>query len=207
MNTAPIWCRRHGHHRFSAIRASLSEDILRYLNKSPENQAAGDTLKSRLGALMTPNLLALLLYRVAHYLYVNGWPRSARLVTSLNSLIHRVSIPPQSCIGPGCFLPHPAGVTFCGTAGQGLTLYSQAVCCPGEVFLEGPVEAGPHLGNRVTLGGQAVVVGPITVGDDAKVAFSTRLDRDAPAGVIVVSRALRAIVRPRPDGHETASSM
>ena len=195
MSAPPTQCIAYRHNKFATIWSSLSEDILRYLNKSPENQAAGDTFKTRLGAFLTPQLLCLLFYRIAHYLYVKGWRRLAVGVSRLNCLVHKVTIPPQSCIGPACFLPHPAGVTFCGTAGNGLTLYSLAVCCPLGAFLSGPVENAPRLKDRVTVGAHAVLLGPITVGDDTKVAFSLRVDRDVPAGVLVISKALRVTMR------------
>lgn len=189
-------CLAHRHHKLSGIWGSLSEDILRYLTKSPANLALGDNFKSRLSAFLTPELLCVFLYRVAHCLYVNGWRRLAVLVTRLNFLVHKVSITPQSCIGPGLRLPHPAAVTFHGRAGRGLTLYSLAICCPRDPFLDGPVEAGPRLGDRVAVGAHAVLLGPISVGDDTKIAFSIRLDRDTPPGVLVISKSLRLTQRP-----------
>jgi len=198
-------CIAFGHRALASIQRDVSEDILRYLNKSPENQAAGDTLKTRLGAFLTPQLQCLLLHRIAHCLFVKGWTRLAVFISRLNLLVHKVSIPPHSCIGPGCLLPHPAGVTFCGAAGRGLTLYSLAVCCPLEASLDGPLETAPRLGDRVTVGAHAVVLGPITVGDDVRIAFSLRVDRDAPPGVLVVSRALRVTMRSRPAGPPACS--
>jgi len=184
------------HYRLSALRKSWSEDILRFLTKSTENRAAGDNFKSRLSASLTPELLCLLLYRISHYLYVNSWRRLAVVVSRLNLLLHKVSITPQSCIGPGCRLSHPAGVTFQGTAGRGLTLYSLAVCCAREGSGDGPVERGPRLGDRVTVGAHAVLLGPISVGNDTQIAFSVGLDRDTPPGVLVYSKSLRLTERP-----------
>lgn len=196
MSAATNECFAHRHHKLSGVRMNLSEDILRYLTKSPENQAAGDTLKTRLSAFLTPELVCLLLYRMAHYFYVNEWRWLAQWSSRLNFLLHKVSITPQSCIGPGCRLPHPANVTFHGRAGCGLTLYSLAICCPRDPPLAGPVENGPRLGDRVTVGGHSVVIGPVSVEDDTKIAFSVGLDRDAPSGTLVVSKALRLARRP-----------
>jgi len=198
MSAPSMQCIIHGHQKFSTVFSSFSEDILRYLNKSPENQAAGNTFKTRLGAFLTPQLQCLLLYRIAHYLFVKGWKRPAIVVSQLNLLFNKVSIPPQSCIGSGCFLPHPAGVTFYGAAGRGLTLYSLAVCCPLDASLSAPLKSAPCLGDRVSVGAHAVLIGPITVGDDTKIAFSLRLHRDTPPGVLVISKALRITMQSRP---------
>jgi len=186
-------CRTMGHRTLGAVREGLEGDILRYLNKSPENQAAGDNPRSRLGAILTPQILCLVLYRLSHWLFVAGYRSLAVVLSRFNQLVHRVTLPPQSCIGPGCFLPHPAGVAFLGRAGRGLTLYSLSVCGPNRPWLpEGPVEDGPNLGDDVTVGALAGVAGPITVGSSTKVAFGVNIDRDTPAGVMVVSTAMRA---------------
>lgn len=190
-------CRAWEHDRLRGVKRALAGDILRYLNKSPENQAAGDNLKSRLGAILTPQLLCLMLHRLAHFFYVNGWIVVAALLSRFNFLVHKVSITPQSCIGPGFHLPHPAGMVFNGTAGAGLTIYTLAVCCAYDPLLDAPAEAGAQLGDRVTLGAHAVLLGRVTVGDDTRVAYSIRLDRDAPAQMLVVSSALRVKARPR----------
>ncbi len=178
-------------HELRSVWSSLSADVLRYLHKSPENRAAGDTFKTRLGAFLTPQLLCLLLYRLAHYLYAAGRPRLSRVPTALNFLFHKVRLTPDSCIGPGCFLPHPAGVVFCGRAGEGLTLYSLSVCCPQTPWADGAAGRGPMLGDRVMVGGQSVVLGPIQVGDDVKIGFKVRLGADTPAETIVISRSIR----------------
>ena len=201
MNAAGPECRAQGHHTLAGLRSHLSEDILRFLNKSPENQAAGDNLKSRLGAFLTPQLLCLFLYRIAHCLYANRHRRMANIVSHFNFLVHKVNLPPESCIGSGCMVPHPAGVTFRGRAGRGLTLYALTVCCP----LEPPFEAGsgkavaaaPRLGNNVAMGGHTIALGPIEVGDDTRLVFGLILKRDAPAGVLVITPAIRNTMRAR----------
>ena len=197
MTSVTDGCRSYGHDRLAGVRGCLSEDIRRYLTRSPADLAWGDNLKRRLSAFLTPELQGLLLYRMAHYCSVRGWRRLAEGLTDLNRLFHKVTITPESCIGPGCRLSHPAGVTFHGTAGWHLTLFSLAVCTPTVTGMRRPREDGPRLGDRVTVGAHAAVIGPVTVGDDTKIAFSVRLDKDAPPDVLVVSRAqfVRAIPR------------
>jgi serine O-acetyltransferase len=170
--------------------SDFSEDVVRYLNKSPENIAAGDNFKSRLSAILTAQLLCLILYRIGHLLHVRGFPRLGILCSRLNLLLHKITLPSQSCIGPGCFIPHPAGVTFRGRAGSGLTLYSLAVCTSFEDATDDAVDAAPLLGNRVTIGGRAVLLGPIRVGDNTKI-YAVRLDKDADGRKLVLGRESR----------------
>lgn len=192
-------CRRHGHHRLRRVREEIRADMRRYMTSSPENLARGDGFLTRLSTLLRPEIVCLALHRTAHWLHVTGWPRAGRAAARLNFLLHKVSITPESCIGPGCRLPHPPGVVFHGRAGEGLTLYSMAVCCAHEDRLDGPPEEGPHLGDRVMLGGHAVLMGPIRVGDDARIEFCVGVTKDIPAGTVVARRLRRPTLRPRPE--------
>ncbi len=200
MSGQPHECRDRGHDRLKVWRRSLAADIQRFLNKSPENQMAGDTFKSRLGALLTPQLLCLVGYRTAHLLYARGWRRTAWVATWMNFLVHKVWITPQSCIGPGCMIPHPATVSFHGRAGEHLTLYAQSHCGPSPGHWPGGVEDGPRLGDRVSIGGHGVVTGAIDVGEQVKIGPQAVLDGELPANRIVISSAMRGHVRPAAHG-------
>lgn len=182
------------HRRWRGLWRHVQDDITRFLNKSPENQAVGDSFKSRCGALLTPQLMCLVLYRLAHALHLRGWPRLAQLPVRLNGWLHRVHISADSCIGPGCLLPHPVGVFFIGRAGAGLTLYSMAVCGPLSPSPTAPALSGPLLGRRVTVGVQAVLMGPLVVGDDSKVGPRAMVRADVPAGAIAMTKHWRTKV-------------
>jgi serine acetyltransferase len=99
-------------------------------------------------------------------------------------------------------LPHPAGVTFHGTAGPGLTVFSIGLCCDARGLAEGPVETGPRLGAGVTLGGHATVIGPVTIGDGVTVAYNCAVLTDVPSGRLVVSNANRMRVERADIGEE-----
>jgi serine O-acetyltransferase len=188
-------CLHLEHDRFSSVRAGISADIQRYLTKSPHDVARGNSFKRRLSALLTPEVLPVFLYRIAHYLNVKRWRRLAMTVARINELVHKVHITPQSCIGPGFRLPHPVGVTFNGQAGHGLTVYTTAVCCSEAEGWDAPLERAPTLGNNVTIDGHAVVLGKIQIGDGTTVVCSVRLSRSAPAGVLVASKARHITIR------------
>lgn len=178
-------------------RAALRADVQRYLTMSPENVALGFGMKRRLSAWLRPELQCLTLHRLSHLLHARGLRRLAAGVARLNLVLHRANISPQSEIGPGCRLPHPAGVTFHGRAGPGLTVFSIALCCPASGFAEGPLELGPTLGANVTLGGHATVLGPVRVGEGVVIGYNCAVMRDVPPNRIVLSAANRMRVSPR----------
>jgi serine O-acetyltransferase len=188
-------CRGWGHHRWSAVGTHTADDLARYLTKSPHDVARGDNFRRRLSAFLTPEAFPVFVHRVAHFLYVNQWRRLAAWLTGVNFYLHKLNIPPDSCIGPGLRLPHPAGVTFQGRAGRGLTIYSLAMCCADWEHWGLGAAGGPCLGDHVSLGARALAQGPISVADGTTLAQFVVLTKDAPAGVIVASRSVRVALR------------
>ena len=186
-------CLSFAHHRLSGIRAAVARDIRRYATFSPEYHPRLN-LATSLSIFFKPSILCLACYRVSHYLHLHRWSRVARLLSTLNLLVHKAHIPPESCIGPGCFLGHCPGLTFQGRAGENLTLLSLAICCPAEQEF-GDARAGPRLGDGVMVGAHAVVIGNITVGDDVRVATNTWLSVDSPPHNLVYCERVRHIAR------------
>ena len=186
-----LLCQARGHHRLAQLRADIASDVQRYLTKSPENIAYGDSWKRRLSALLTPELVCLVLHRLAHHLHARGWRGLAQRTARFNHLLHKVAISPQSCIGPGIRLSHPPGVCFHGRAGARLTLFSLAQCASSSGWVGGPVDQGPQLGDDVTIGAHAAVLGPWQVGSGCLLAPAVHLQADAPPQCLVVSRSLR----------------
>lgn len=190
-------CAEWGHHRVRGTFAIIDSDTRRYLNRSPESRAGGEDAKHLLSAFLTPQVLALALHRVSHFLECRRWRRAAALLSQLNTFVHRVTISPRSCIGPACLLPHPAGVTFIGTAGREVTLYALSICSSAAASPDASPESSPRLGDGVSVGGHSAVIGPVSVGNHSRIAYHVRVDRDVPAGMLVVSPAVRVRFTPR----------
>ena len=155
------------------------------------------SFRTRLSILLQPSILCLCCYRIAHYLWVRRWYALARAIAGLTLLVFKANIPAESCVGPGCFLGHTAGTCFMGAAGRELTLYALAICCPREDAMGDPLRHGPRLGDRVTVGAVATVIGPITVGDDVTIVTATALDTDCPGDSLAFSTRLRPTARTR----------
>lgn len=181
-------CRARGHGSLSALAAEVARDIDRSLAASSRYGQGPGGRARRLSALLRPGVLAVLLHRISHHLLAAGFPGLARPFAALNHVLHKVSIPPRSCVLGGFHLPHPPGIHFDADAGADLTLYSQCCCGP----LPGAPSGRPRLGNGVVIGVHAAVSGGITVGDGACVAFGTAVAEDIPGGATAVSPAARA---------------
>jgi serine O-acetyltransferase len=128
---------------------------------------------------------ALLAHRVAHSLRVAGVPLAPRAIAYLSRSITGVEIHPAAKIGGEFFIDHGSGVVIGETAeiGERVTLY-QGVTLGGTGFQPG--KRHPTLGDNVTVGSGAKLLGPIAVGNGAKIGANTVVVEDVPPGSTVV---------------------
>jgi serine O-acetyltransferase len=128
---------------------------------------------------------ALLAHRVAHALQEAGVPLAPRAIAYVTRSITGVEIHPAAKIGGEFFIDHGSGVVIGETAeiGERVTLY-QGVTLGGTGFQRG--KRHPTLGDNVTVGSGAKLLGPIAVGDGAKIGANTVVVEDVPALSTVV---------------------
>jgi serine O-acetyltransferase len=128
---------------------------------------------------------ALLAHRAAHALLESGVPLLPRAIAYGTRVVTGVEIHPAAEIGKEFFIDHGAGVVIGETAsiGRRVTLY-QGVTLGGTGFQRG--KRHPTLGDNVTIGSGAKLLGPIAVGDGAKVGANTVVVEDVPPGATVV---------------------
>jgi len=128
---------------------------------------------------------ALLAHRVAYAMREAGVPLAPRLIAYLSRAVTGVEIHPAAKIGPEFFIDHGSGVVIGETAeiGRRVTLY-QGVTLGGTGFQRG--KRHPTLGDNVTVGSGAKLLGPIAVGDGAKIGANTVVVEDVPPSSTVV---------------------
>jgi serine O-acetyltransferase len=128
---------------------------------------------------------ALLAHRVAHALREAGVPFLPRCIAYCARAMTGVEIHPAARIGGEFFIDHGSGVVIGETAeiGERVTLY-QGVTLGGTGFQRG--KRHPTLGDDVTVGSGAKLLGPIAVGDGAKIGANTVVVEDVPPGSTVV---------------------
>ncbi len=128
---------------------------------------------------------ALLAHRVAHALREAEVPLAPGAIAYVSRAVTGVEIHPAAKIGPEFFIDHGSGVVIGETAeiGRRVTLY-QGVTLGGTGFQRG--KRHPTLGDNVTVGSGAKLLGPIAVGDGAKVGANTVVVEDVPPSSTVV---------------------
>ncbi len=139
-------------------------------------------------------LHAVFIYRIAHRLHVNNFKTAARALSQLGRLITGIEIHPGAKIGKNLFIDHGAGVVIGETAeiGDNCILY-QGVTLGGTG--KGKGKRHPTLGNNVMVGCGAKVLGPFTVGDNAKIAANAVVLDAVPANATAVGVPARVVRR------------
>ena len=140
--------------------------------------------------LLDSGFQALMLYRSAHTLRQWHVPFLPALCRRLSIALCGIDILPRAKIGGGCYIPHGVGLVVGGTTviGQDCTLLQGVTL--GEARFDS--DGCPRIGDRVTLGAGARVLGEIHVGDDAFVGAGAVVLDDVPAGHVAVGVPARS---------------
>lgn len=132
-----------------------------------------------------PGLHAILWYRLAHFLWNKRLKWLARFISTTARWLTGIEIHPACKIGERLFIDHGMGVVIGETAeiGDDCTLY-HGVTLGGTSWQKG--KRHPTLGDRVVVGAGAKVLGPIEVGNDARIGSNAVVLKAVPEGRTVV---------------------
>ena len=138
-------------------------------------QARDPAARSALEVLLLyQGVHALILHRFAHWFYQHKMCFIARLISQLNRFLTLIEIHPGAKMGHGILIDHGSGVVIGETAvvGDNCTIY-QGVTLGGVGLNKG--KRHPTLGNNVTVGCGAKILGAFEVGDNCSIAANAVL--------------------------------
>lgn len=141
--------------------------------------------RSNLEILLYPSLYAIINHRIGHFLYKRKLYFLSRLISQINRFFTGIEIHPGATIGKRFFIDHGMGVVIGETAeiGNNVTLY-HGVTLGGTGKDKG--KRHPTVGNNVTIGAGAKILGPITIGNDVKIGSNSVVLRDVPNSATAV---------------------
>lgn len=165
----------------------LREDIACVFKRDP---AARNTLEV---ITIYPGVHALILYRIARALWRHKLRYGARLLSHVARLLTQIDIHPGATIGRRFFIDHGCGVVIGETAeiGDDVTLY-HGVTLGGTTWNAG--KRHPTLGDGVVVGAGAKILGPVTIGNNARIAANSVVIENVTAEMTVVGIPGRMVV-------------
>lgn len=158
---------------------TLREDIRTVFAEDP---AARNILEV---VFLYPGLHALWCHRLAHWLWQHRLRFLARALSHCARFLTGIEIHPGAKIGRRFFIDHGMGVVIGETAeiGDDVLIY-QGVVLGGTTLQK--KKRHPTIGNNVVIGSAAILLGPITVGDGARIGANSVVVGSVPPGAVVV---------------------
>ncbi len=158
---------------------SIKRDIDAIRERDPAARGALEIV------LAYPGFHARELHRLAHTLHTHGVPVIPRAISNLSRFVTGIEIHPGARIGEGLFIDHGMGVVIGETAEIGDDCHIlQGVTLGGTSMHR--KKRHPTLGNRVTVGAGAKLIGAVEIGDNARIGAGSVVVTNVPENATVV---------------------
>ncbi|MFH2070991.1 MAG: serine O-acetyltransferase [Elusimicrobiota bacterium] len=157
----------------------IREDIRTVFEKDP---AAKNLLEV---ITCYPGLHALWMHRIARWFYGQGFYTIARIISHVGRHVTGIEIHPGAKIGRNFFIDHGMGVVIGETSeiGDNCLMYQGSILGGTSPKKE---KRHPTLGKNVVVGAGAIVLGPVHVGDNARIGAGSVVVKDVPENATVI---------------------
>lgn len=176
------------------------EEKFSYIKQDTEAVIARDpATNSKVEAILfSSGLHAIFIHRIAHFIWKKGFKLTARFIAQVARFLTGIEIHPAAKIGSGFFIDHGMGVVIGETTqiGKNVTLYHDVTLGGRTVFDEKGklmTKRHPTIGDNVIIGSGAQVLGPIKIGNNAKIGSNCIVVKDVMPNETVVGLAAHKV--------------
>ncbi len=149
--------------------------------------------KSKISVVLTyPGVKAVFLHRIANFFAVAKFDLIARMISQFSRFMTGIEIHPKAKIGKNLFIDHGMGVVIGETSdiGDNVTIYHMATLGGISPSINSDdqreTKRHPTLKDNVVIGSGAQVLGPITIGKNAKIGANAVVTKDVPENGVMV---------------------
>ena len=149
--------------------------------------------KSKLSVILTyPGVKAVFFHQIAHFFCVAKFDLVARIISQFSRFLTGIEIHPKAKIGKNLFIDHGMGVVIGETSeiGDNVTIYHMVTLGGISPSIDSDsqrdVKRHPTLKNNVVVGSGAQVLGPVVVGENAKIGANAVVTKNVPENAVMV---------------------
>ena len=149
--------------------------------------------KSKLSIILTyPGAKAVFFHKIANFFAIAIFNLIARIISQFSRFLTGIEIHPKANIGKNLFIDHGMGVVIGETSeiGDNVTIYHMATLggiSPSVNSNEQRnIKRHPTLKDNVVVGSGAQILGPVTVGKNAKIGANAVVTKDVPENAVMV---------------------
>ena len=156
--------------------------------------------KSKLSLILTyPGVKAIFFYKIANFFAIAKFDLVARLISQFSRFLTGIEIHPKAKIGKNLFIDHGMGVVIGETSiiGDNVTIYHAVTLGGISPSVDSETQRNekrhPTVGNDVVIGSGAQIIGPVVVGNCARIAANAVVVNDVAENTTMVGVPAKAI--------------
>ena len=156
--------------------------------------------KSILSIILTyPGVKAVFMHKISSFFHIAGFHLIARIISQATRFFTGIEIHPGAKIGKNLFIDHGMGVVIGETAeiGNNVTIYHAVTLGGSSPSIESDKQRyekrHPSIGNDVVIGSGAQIIGPVKVGNGARIASNAVVVKDVDENTTMVGIPAKAV--------------
>ena len=156
--------------------------------------------KSKISVVLTyPGVKAVFLHRIANFFAVAKFDLIARMISQFSRFMTGIEIHPKAKIGKNLFIDHGMGVVIGETSeiGNDVTIYHNVTLGGISPSIDSERQRHekrhPTIGDDVVIGSGAQILGPLTIGNNSRIAANAVVVKDVPENSTMIGIPARAV--------------
>jgi serine O-acetyltransferase len=143
---------------------------------------------------LNPRFLPVVLFRLAHGCYCRGWGVPSKILSLMNFVLFGVEIAQRCEIGGGLFLPHTVGTVIgARSIGKNAVIFQGVTLGAKSIDIGYDPESRPLLGDDVTIGSGAKVLGGVLIGNNVTVGANAVVTKSLESNVVAAGIPAKVI--------------
>ena len=156
--------------------------------------------KSKLSLILTyPGVKAILFHKIANFFAKAKFDLVARVISQLSRFLTGIEIHPKAQIGKNLFIDHGMGVVIGETSeiGDNVTIYHMVTLGGISPSINSDsqrqIKRHPTLMDNVVVGSGAQILGPVVIGENAKIGANAEVTKDVPNNAVMIGIPARNV--------------